>query len=1062
MRIWVWAAALGAAVAVGCEEGSVAPVRLEPVLGPERVDFGLVRPGEEVRRDATFENPNSVVLEASLSVEGPGRASFSAPSRIRLDPGATEIELTYLPVAVDSDDEAEIRVTFPSDPDVTGPSVALIGRVAPSALSLEPLRLDLGPVVVGSTVSAAFRVADRTGRDLDISLQLEPGSQDFGAPEPAVITGSGGFEVGFVARRRASARRAAQVVAQAGGGGRARGEIFAEVVEAPLRCTSPLDLGYLSPGASAEATATCENVSTQTLIVGTAAATDAADPPDRSRWSASLAGPEVSPGGTVELRVRFEALPADEDGQGFEAQVEVPVSVAGQGGLRARPGRAAAVARVGLPALVVSPRSLDFGRVMLGTTSSLLLTLENRGRWPVRFDGSRVVGSDGFILPSLPELLPGERAETELTFSPSAVGAETGTAEFAGPGYPPVEVPLSGEGFDGPPCENLRAWPELPFGSVYADYARTLALRLENQGESDCVVGPFAGRIPPGVPVDPTDGRQVILGPGERQDIAFRYLPTEESRLDAELRVYVNGSPSVLPVRLTGAGVTWRVVPAASPPGDSFRWPAIALPTELRFHLGPGCASQEGFVDVTEHWNPRWEYLSVTMDPGFEVGQGSIEGPDHGAFEIVRREPARPFWSGPDSSINARPSVWTARYAGARWVASYRPPGPGQHRAWLRVPADGIPEPVVVPLFGDAGPRWVEDVIAPDPPLDVLVTVGFTDPSWLSLLGQRSDIADGLGALWEEGVDLQVSTISSEAGRGWLCAFSHERFHRTSADFTQPPSWAPDGSCSFFARGTDAAGPGVDWRRITHRTMPSPREALRALVGSYWTAPPGGSDRPADIAAQALGFPLRRTGNEGFLRPGGALAILALMPDHSRATVAPFEWLVALRGTKRSSVMLSVVSGPHSPLAPPLEPSPTCEDLQPDGFERAVLNLKNDRSSGHVWPAASDEYFFSEFVMPSGGRAVLGTCTANWADWIVRNGLPVNGFRTRYPLEELADGSSVEVTVGGARVPERAADGTPNWWYEPEFNRVDFSESAAPRRGDEVRFRYLQRCSEPL
>ncbi len=133
----------------------------------------------------------------------------------------------------------------------------------------------------------------------------------------------------------------------------------------------------------------------------------------------------------------------------------------------------------------------------------------------------------------------------------------------------------------------------------------------------------------------------------------------------------------------------------------------------------------------------------------------------------------------------------------------------------------------------------------------------------------------------------------------------------------------------------------------------------------------------------------------------------------------------------------------------------TCADRTQEAFE-AHLTQDAGLSQSTV------QGYTREFVMPSGGRSVDGACTPNWPEWIARNGLPVNGFRTRYPLEEVADGSSVEVTVGGQAVPELAADGNPNWWYVPEFNRVDFAPAAAPRRGDEVRFRYLQRCSEPL
>ncbi len=92
----VWAAMLVAAVGFGCDDGLVVKVAFQPVTGPEGVDFGVVRPGEEVRRAVTFQNPYSLVLEASLSLEGPVQRSFSAPSGLQLVRGATEVEVVYL------------------------------------------------------------------------------------------------------------------------------------------------------------------------------------------------------------------------------------------------------------------------------------------------------------------------------------------------------------------------------------------------------------------------------------------------------------------------------------------------------------------------------------------------------------------------------------------------------------------------------------------------------------------------------------------------------------------------------------------------------------------------------------------------------------------------------------------------------------------------------------------------------------------------------------------------------------------------------------------------------
>jgi hypothetical protein len=85
------------------------------------------------------------------------------------------------------------------------------------------------------------------------------------------------------------------------------------------------------------------------------------------------------------------------------------------------------------PDIAVSPESLDFGDVAVGSDSDLVLALENSGD-DLLIVSELILTGTGFSLPSppaLPSEIPegGSKAVT-VRFSPTEAGLETGTLEI--------------------------------------------------------------------------------------------------------------------------------------------------------------------------------------------------------------------------------------------------------------------------------------------------------------------------------------------------------------------------------------------------------------------------------------------------------------------------------------------------------------------------------------------------------------------------------------------------------------------------------------------------------
>jgi hypothetical protein len=102
--------------------------------------------------------------------------------------------------------------------------------------------------------------------------------------------------------------------------------------------------------------------------------------------------------------------------------------------------------------LTASPGALDFGAVNLGASATLPVTLTNSGSTPVN---SITPATSGEFSVSLPcpgtTLAPAASCQARITFTPSTLGARTGTLRVASSDpASPATIPLEGTGIPGP------------------------------------------------------------------------------------------------------------------------------------------------------------------------------------------------------------------------------------------------------------------------------------------------------------------------------------------------------------------------------------------------------------------------------------------------------------------------------------------------------------------------------------------------------------------------------------------------------------------------------------
>ena len=177
------------------------------------------------------------------------------------------------------------------------------------------------------------------------------------------------------------------------------------------------------------------------------------------------------------------------------------------------------------PALAVCSTNLDFGSVLVGSSSNLTCTLTNTGTGTL--DGTATTTSSFFSVVSGGTFSLGadQSQNLALRFAPSSAGTVEGDLTLSSNGGS-ATIRLSGTGTQGP---QLTVTPTtLPFGSVRVGQSHDLFLTVQNIGggmlfRNVCVAAPFS------LPVSSAFG----LTANQSESLTVRFSPTSAGAFDA-------------------------------------------------------------------------------------------------------------------------------------------------------------------------------------------------------------------------------------------------------------------------------------------------------------------------------------------------------------------------------------------------------------------------------------------------------------------------------------------------------------------------------------------------
>ncbi len=206
----------------------------------------------------------------------------------------------------------------------------------------------------------------------------------------------------------------------------------------------------------------------------------------------------------------------------------------------------------GASSLTLQPTSLNFGTVLLGTTTSLPLQLTNSSSSPVTFTGITAAG-DYAVSGSCPTTLAPNASCPELvSFTPTTNGARPGTLSIVSSASTlPLIAQLSGTGAQ----THLQLNPAaLDFGNITQGVTAKLSLNLSNNSTTAAITGLAFTATGDFAVITPCN--VTTLAPGANCSVTIAFTPAATGPRTGTLAVAGSDPASPLAVPLTGNGVT--------------------------------------------------------------------------------------------------------------------------------------------------------------------------------------------------------------------------------------------------------------------------------------------------------------------------------------------------------------------------------------------------------------------------------------------------------------------------------------------------------------------------
>src|SRR6266852_2759028 len=218
--------------------------------------------------------------------------------------------------------------------------------------------------------------------------------------------------------------------------------------------------------------------------------------------------------------------------------------------------------------LSITPSSVSFGNVAVGTASAQTVTLTNSGTASLSISQGSVTGA-GFAMSGLTfpfALAPGQSSTFNAQFAPTAPGSASGSVSISSNARnSPTVASLAGSGTQAALSPNPLSFN---FGNVLVGRSGTQTITLSNSGTASVTISAAsasgAGFGIAGLTVPAT------LNAGQTTSFTASFAPTSASSSTGSVSITSNAPGSPLTIPLSGTGTAAQPQLTINPAGVSF------------------------------------------------------------------------------------------------------------------------------------------------------------------------------------------------------------------------------------------------------------------------------------------------------------------------------------------------------------------------------------------------------------------------------------------------------------------------------------------------------------
>lgn len=540
-----------AAALSGCAltSGSNVPDQSSPQgtlsANPLSIGFGSVPVGSTATQSAALTNTGSssvTVSQATVSSNNFNLGGMSFPMTVAA--GATvPVQIQFTPQQ-SGNLGATLQVTSNATDGTV--SVALSGTGTAGSLSVSPASLNFGDVSVGGNATETVTLINSGNTSLSITAANISGAafsiSGLSLPLTLAANQSSSFSVVFAPTATGSASGSISFASNAPGSPTTlalagNGDASSDALNAS---PSAVAFGNVATGSHQSQTVALKNTGTSNISISQIAVTG-------SVFSVSGVSAPIAIGGgqSASLTVTFAPTTAGASSGSVTvtSTASDPSLVIALSGTGATPQ----------PQLSVSPPTVGFGNVAVGTTGSQSVTLSNTGTAALIISAALASGAgfsaSGLSLPAT--INPGQNATLTATFTPQAAGSASGTISITSnaPGSP-AAIPLSGTGVQG----QLSASPSpVAFGNVSVGSNSPQVITLTNNGSAAVAIS-SASVSGTGFTISGLSTPQTVNA-GATTTVTATFSPTATGAASGSVSITSNASNSTLVIALSGAGI---------------------------------------------------------------------------------------------------------------------------------------------------------------------------------------------------------------------------------------------------------------------------------------------------------------------------------------------------------------------------------------------------------------------------------------------------------------------------------------------------------------------------